>query len=350
MNTARIFAAVDANGHTRFVGDVPGGIHCGCFCAACGSPLIARHGAINVWHFAHEAQQERVECLVGAMNLLRRLAAEQLRSLPKLVLPKYRREVVKLLPTRRAVEPVEWDAQPVSIVWLDQDTQGAPIGRLVLDTEATVEIFVEISDTAPMQRYPSSSQVGSIVFWSTIPVDSDLRKEVYARQHVSRYGQLVWLHQPDTYGLVADAQQRLNKAAEAEERAIAEQVKRDRERFERVRAEFSAPRPPPPEPVASANLPNWVRHKKQNRPYFGYRLKGHGAWVLFELVDGRCGIRRLDAGERWFDDSLCAGAVYDPAMELLIVNTFVEGQSLLRKPVEATQISSNFADMLQLWP
>ncbi len=346
MTAARIFAAVDAKGDIRFVGDVEGGTACGCFCAVCGSPLIARKGDINVWHFAHEAQQERVECLVGAMNLLRRLAAELLRSLPKLMLPKYQREIVRTLQTRRATEHIEWDAQPTSVEWLDPGARDAPIARLTLDSDCVAELFVEIADAPPMHRYPMVSNVGAIVFWSTMPVDSDLRKELYARQHVQRSGRLVWLHQPDVYGLVADAQARIDAQAQAEERELAAQAKRDQEKLDRWRAERAqaARLPTPP----STSAPTWARHKKVNRPYFGYRFKGHGAWVLFELADGRAGIRKLAAGDGWFDELCDARVEYDASLELLVVSSFAVGQGLLRGHVEATRISSDFTDMLQL--
>jgi hypothetical protein len=349
MTAARIFAAVDASGAVRFVGDVPGGSACGCFCAVCGSPLVARKGDVNVWHFAHEAQQERVECLVGAMNLLRRVAADYLRSLPRLMLPKYRRDVSRLLQTRRATETVEWDAQPVAVEWLEAGAQDAPIARLQLDTDAFADLSVEISDSPPVLRYPPAhNHIGSIVFWSTVPVDSDLRKELYARQHVQRWGRMVWLHQPDSYGLIADAQARLDAAARAEERQLAEQARRDRERLERWHAEHSQRPPAAPARTEQLHLPPWARHKKANRPFFGFRFSGYGAWVLFEMEDGRAAIRQLDGNDRWFDQVKSPEAVFDSGLDLLVVPSFTIGQSILRGPLEATRISSDFADILQL--
>ena len=133
---ARIFADVDSQDRIRFVGDVPGGAACGCYCAVCRSPLIARKGDVNVWHFAHEAGQEREDCLVGALNLLRRLATEHLKSEPRIQLPVYQVEVAVAFPTRVARKSVEWDAQPVSADWLDTPAQDAPVARLLLDSES----------------------------------------------------------------------------------------------------------------------------------------------------------------------------------------------------------------------
>lgn len=40
-------------GRLHDVADVPRGKSCGCICASCGLPLVARHGDVNEWHFAH---------------------------------------------------------------------------------------------------------------------------------------------------------------------------------------------------------------------------------------------------------------------------------------------------------
>ena len=87
MTRFPIFAGLDAQGITRFVADVPGGAACGCHCAACGAALVAKRGDVKIWHFAHEASQERPECFAGAVNLLRRLAAQDLAIRSPVVAP-----------------------------------------------------------------------------------------------------------------------------------------------------------------------------------------------------------------------------------------------------------------------
>lgn len=48
--------ATDSTGTLRHVDEVPNGLKCGCVCAACGQPLIARNGgSIRAHHFAHES-------------------------------------------------------------------------------------------------------------------------------------------------------------------------------------------------------------------------------------------------------------------------------------------------------
>lgn len=56
-----LFAALDATGSVRFIGDVPRGLQSACLTPSCGSPVIARHDNVNRWHFAHVGGRERLE-------------------------------------------------------------------------------------------------------------------------------------------------------------------------------------------------------------------------------------------------------------------------------------------------
>lgn len=74
--------AVDAAGNFRDVADVPRGLECGCFCADCKGPLVAKKGEIRAHHFAHH---DRRECrhalessLYGMLMTLVRLPAATL--------------------------------------------------------------------------------------------------------------------------------------------------------------------------------------------------------------------------------------------------------------------------------
>ena len=88
-----LFAAIDSVGQTRYIGEVVRGAACACFCAECKSPLAARQGSDHVWHFAHEASQERPQCLPGSVNLLRRLAIQRLLACTSLTLPECKQVV-----------------------------------------------------------------------------------------------------------------------------------------------------------------------------------------------------------------------------------------------------------------
>lgn len=51
------------------VGEVSQGLACGCICPACRSPLVARHGQINIHHFAHHSRASCTEAMGQAMLL-----------------------------------------------------------------------------------------------------------------------------------------------------------------------------------------------------------------------------------------------------------------------------------------
>lgn len=50
--------AIDAAGGFRDVADVPRGLECGCFCADCKGPLVAKKGDVRAHHFAHHDRRE----------------------------------------------------------------------------------------------------------------------------------------------------------------------------------------------------------------------------------------------------------------------------------------------------
>ena len=213
----RLFAAIDALGSIRFIGEVTRGAACGCFCPECASPLVAKHGDEREWHFAHEAGQERPECEAGAMNMLRRLAVEHLRVQPCLDLPRYTERVTVHSERRQLFEDVEWNAQFIgSLEWLPLGPKSAPvaIGRLDNGTEA--QLLVEIGDEKPRYQPEASDARGAILFWCQVPVLSDLRNRPCAEQHIKRRGQLLWKHPSDARGLIDTARARLQAQAETD--------------------------------------------------------------------------------------------------------------------------------------
>jgi hypothetical protein len=38
---------------------VPRGLKCGCVCPSCKIALVARHGDVNEWHFAHASRNDK---------------------------------------------------------------------------------------------------------------------------------------------------------------------------------------------------------------------------------------------------------------------------------------------------
>ncbi len=92
------FALEDDTGQLVDVHEVPRGLQCGCICPSCDTPLQARQGEKNAWHFAHATRgtsdQTDQECeysfYVSVTQMAKQLFAELAEikiSLPEYVYP-----------------------------------------------------------------------------------------------------------------------------------------------------------------------------------------------------------------------------------------------------------------------
>lgn len=198
---ATLFVARDAAGVTRFVGDVPRGAACGCFCPVCKSALVAKQGDELDWHFAHEAGTERPECRAGAMNLLRRLALEELNRRGLVLLPDF--SVAHPLGGRA---PLVWTAHPAGELHV-LEVRGAqtPAATLALREGGSALVFVCIDrETPPAASGPDEAL---LVAWCPYPENGKIRTEAQAREFVRASTRLHWASLPDYEGRVAAAQE-----------------------------------------------------------------------------------------------------------------------------------------------
>lgn len=205
-----LFAALDATGALRFIGEVERGAVCGCSCPVCGSALVARQGAANEWHFAHEASQERPECETAATRMLHRLMFEHLQArgeAGQLLLPPYQQRVAMVRALINVHEDVQWGAQVMGPVqWLSGSASNEPVARARLDTGVDLHLFVVIGDAEPPAPPAEGAQA---VFRCRLPPASVLRDRQSIEQHLAQHGELAWVHHPDALGLVAAARARL---------------------------------------------------------------------------------------------------------------------------------------------
>lgn len=194
----------------RFIGEVERGSDCGCSCPVCGSHLVARQGAANDWHFAHEPSQERPECSTGMLSMLHRLLIEYLRARSEssgLPLPPYQQRVAIVRALINVHEDVQWGAQVMGgVQWNAGAALHESVARARLDTGVEVQLFMSVDDTAPPPPEDGRAQV---LFRCRMPSALALRERRSAEQHLEQHGELVWHHHPDTLGLVAAAQERL---------------------------------------------------------------------------------------------------------------------------------------------
>lgn len=75
------------------VHDVQRGKACNCICCACKTPLIARQGDINTWHFAHLSRkvydQTKTKCEFSVFVSVRMMARQILETLTSINLPEF---------------------------------------------------------------------------------------------------------------------------------------------------------------------------------------------------------------------------------------------------------------------
>ncbi|MEO8124444.1 MAG: competence protein CoiA family protein [Burkholderiales bacterium] len=321
----RLFAGLGGDGAMRFIGEVERGAACGCRCPECGSPLVAKQGNEKEWHFAHEGGQERPECEAGAINMLRRLAVEYLRAQPALEFPQYRERVQVRSSLRELTEEVAWKARIVGAVeWLERPPKSAPVGRANLETGDELEIFVEIGDQ-PSHGYPPGADAkASVLFWSPLPVVSDLRERLYAEQHLRHHGQFIWRHHPDSLHIAEAARARLRAQAtqddEQVERARQHQAAEAGRKWAGIAGRLQQ-RPPDEvhpsvnrEPEASFDglkrpeaLPqsyDWAPDQKVGSGFILYRLRDGSAWVVYTLRDASHAIAAWPRAEDGWDEAL----------------------------------------------
>lgn len=217
----KLFAALNESGKVRFVDEVDRGAACGCFCPVCASPLIAKQGTLKEWHFAHEASQERVECEVGALNMLRRFTAEMLHRNPLPTLPLYTQEVTAKSPlcwNIRATESASWPAgiEPEGLKWELGGTQSKPFLSGMLTTGVPFDAFIIIKDQRPSSPPPSDQGIAHLIFWIVTPTHADLIKRVNLEQHINHHGRWMWESHPEYCGHIAAAREKAHQKVEAE--------------------------------------------------------------------------------------------------------------------------------------
>lgn len=215
-----LIMAHDASGAIRFVGDVPRGAACGCFCPMCKSPLVAKQGIENEWHFSHEASQERPECEAGAENLARNLGIEFAREMVQhgaLVLPEYRTSAGVSSAWLHRSQPVQWSAQiSCTLAWREHPPKSRVVATGTLDTSAAFALFVQVGDedVPQIDDLPENFAYGALVVLPSWPAGTRTRED--AMSILKRTVSYRWWYHPDTLGLRADAQATI----EAEERVL----------------------------------------------------------------------------------------------------------------------------------
>lgn len=346
----QLFAAVDATGSIRFADEVPRGSACGCFCPVCASPLVAKQGDQLQWHFAHESLQEHPECAVGAVNLVHRIAVEFLRESGVIQLPPY----AQVVHVGHLQEKVSWKAQFLrgGLQWSDKPSRGAPVATGQLDNGIKAQLYVLVEQTQPLFPPVVGDVVAQIVVWFPMPAATDLKKLVYVRQHIQRCANVMWRHQPDVFGLVGKARERLQKQLKDDEdrrsRAAGMKWAAIANRMQSAVMESrpsSSSVPSTNQAAAQRQIADktydWAPERKPLTSFIFYRLRDGTAWIVYTRSDATLSIVPRPAFDGWDEYLPPSVAVASPqevmyrAPALMPVLTFMSGQS------SCTRTSSN---------
>ncbi len=78
-----ILQAIDSEGNSVYIDDVPNGKECGCTCKECGGRLIARNkGKVRMHHFSHENGNDSIKCSQTALHLLAEKIISETKRIP----------------------------------------------------------------------------------------------------------------------------------------------------------------------------------------------------------------------------------------------------------------------------
>ena len=217
--TTHFFAALDAStNEVRFVGDVAQGRAANCICPACRSPLIAKQGQLNVWHFAHSAGQERPECYPGAVNLMRRIAIEVLMD-SEITLPSCRVEVRAGSGVSVVRDVVQWTpGLTAGIEWHPDAPKLSPIARLSTIDGTNVGLWVDLDKPPDVQLAEVVEGDGAMTFHFLLPSIAQMRTRALAESYIRRNGQFIWLKAPCNVPAIEAARAIVLSKAAAKER------------------------------------------------------------------------------------------------------------------------------------
>lgn len=340
---ATLFVARDAVGRTRFVGEVPRGAACGCFCPVCAAPLVAKQGEALEWHFAHEGGTERPECRAGATNLLRRLVLEELERGGLDTLPLY--SVPHPVPGRALIEWAPHSAGELEVLAVRGPQ--TPSARLPLRECGMGLVFVCI-DREPAPAAPGPDQA-ALVARCLYPADGQIRTEAQARDFVRSALSLQWAALPDFDGRLA--------AARAEARAFSEMMQRERQRQagalwaakRRVLQHATPPRELPSLPLTgpAAGLvragaePEWAPGLLPESSIH-YRAMDDGSqWVCFQHAPNEWRLRPVPDHHDGWDESFPPGVAVMEGEPWLRVVDFGKLLLLFNAHATASQIDSD---------
>lgn len=187
MAEALMYFARGAEGSIVDVTQVPRGSACGCICLGCRSPVLAKQGKVNAWHFGHVSGASHRACAETALHLA---GKELLHELTEILVPKVSGAVTAIDSlTRKHTQTFESAAAPFGfsscrlehatgprrLDALLESADGRRLGIEILVTHKVDEQKAQdlMSLNAPVLEMDLSAWVGK-------PLDREILKAVLA--------------------------------------------------------------------------------------------------------------------------------------------------------------------------
>jgi hypothetical protein len=256
--------------------------------------MVARKGPINDWHFSHEGGQERPECPAGALNLLRRLAIQELERAPSRI------QDYLMAHPQPGCAPLRWTDRPVQPIRLvaGADSRSTEVARVALERSGEARIFVTIGRESPPLI------TSGAVLWVSVPLPEQvvIRSQADARAFVQAEMAVRWLHLPDIDGLLAAARvqaaQAMRERQEAAQRAQLLRRAEAGQRWEEIRRASAMADPPAAPTVDEPPPPAAPRHEVRPVVEWAPGLAGRGSLQLRKMHDGTQWVY-YPAGKYW---------------------------------------------------
>ena len=281
-----LFAAIDSSGQTQFIGEVLRGASCGCFCAECKSPVVAKQGRDHAWHFAHEASQERPQCLPGSINLLRRLAIQRVLGCFPLTLPECKQLVVPDWGYAGTHETAAWTLPACRLAETDALAAfGKPVARLnpIGMLECSIGLWVQVGELTAQSQAEFD---GEVVYHCPVPPKGAITTQTSAVDFLERNSAWHWQKMPDALGTLAQARQRLQERLVAQQAEQVDKQQRLRSLQGTRSASWDEPSSLLPQLQPSAPLPVWVSLKKKHSSFFAYQMLAKDQfWIVMASAD-----------------------------------------------------------------
>lgn len=305
-----IFVGRGGDGQIKYLSQVPSGLACQCTCLVCNGPLVARKGQINEWHFAHAGGQTHVDCIVGARNFLRKIAAEVLCQAPSMVRVKANQRKVSF-------------AHLSQTILLNDEIRDLVVKSFPLDAKVGMATIVA-TGTSAHENIPfnlhvqvegeevsvlSEHEKGLLLLHVPYPATDVLRSEEETRKAIASTMTLEWQYLPNSHAIAIhtlkslEARYQIEKAAQAERMRL--QTERQQQEAARIADHQGAPhaqqsRAKPVEMTAMkesgasftalnpavVSPAEWVSHYDDNTSLFCHRFRDGSYWLLGKTSEG----------------------------------------------------------------